>query len=479
MSLRLTAGGAARNLGERGRSPHPRMAHPFPVRGARRRPAPWAAVALVLGASCSSSYFQDYPDTAWPGIEGMQEGDFAYAAEYFAGIEGSFGADAFLGHAEAGMAWHVGGRLREAVDAWLQAAETLESFGDRPTISGRTLTEGTLSLLLNDKTVPYDGEGFEAALLHGFLAWDFLRLGELDGAMVEVRRGYDIQRFEEDRYGTTYGMNRFARWIAALAQEFDGRPDEAEIDLQQLEKELPDHPAVQFSAERVRALQTVEGARAARRVATLVVVYERDSMPKKVEETVTFQTRRSLGQVALPSFERRAGSGSRLRVLVGGAAAGTTVVLEDVEEVARDNLSDRIGWVTTKEFARAAGKTILVDAAAEAVSEEHGEWAGFLVGALGSVFNIATQSADLRSWLTLPRDIQVLRVEVEPGPHMVRLEMTGPGGGGIGQPWADLGVVEFEAGRTVLVGARSLGAALHAAPPRARNAKFRPDTVQP
>jgi hypothetical protein len=95
------------------------------------------------------------------------------------------------------------------------------------------------------------------------------------------------------------------------------------------------------------------------------------------------------------------------------------------------------------------------------------------------VFNVATQSADLRSWLTLPRDVQVLRVEVEPGPHVVRLELIGADGAGKGQPWADLGVIHFEAGRTVLIGARSLGAALHAAAPLQRTAKPRTDTVQP
>ncbi len=437
-----------------------------------------AAVILALGGSCSS-LFENYPDTAWPGIEGMQAGNFAYAAEHFASIEGSFGSDAFLGHAEAGMAWHVGGQLREAVDEWLKAAELLDGFGDRPTISGRSMTEGALSILINDKTIPYDGEGFEAALLHGFLAWDYLRLGELDGAMVEVTRGYEIERFEEDRYGTTYGMNRFARYVAALAREFDGSPYGAEIDLNLLAEDAGNHPAVLFSLQRVRALQTLEGTRESRQKATLVVVFERGTMPQKVEESVTFNTRRSIGQLALPAFERRPGIGGTLRVNLGGTTVGNTVVLEDVEEVARRNLRDRIGWITTKAIARAAGKTILIDAAAEAVEEEHGQLAGLAVGLFGSVLNLVSESADLRSWLTLPRDIQVLRVEVEPGPHMLRLEMDGVSQGSKGQPWADLGVIQFEAGRTVLVGARSLGAALHVAPPRIRNSKIRQDTVQP
>jgi hypothetical protein len=326
-------------------------------------------------------------------------------------------------------------------------------------------------MFLNDKTIPYDGEGFEAALLHGFTAWDFLRMGDLNGAMVEVQRGYDIERFEEDRYGTTYGMNRFARYVAALAQEFDDRPDEAEIDLVRLEEDFGQHPAVQFSLDRVRS---------GSRQATLVVVFERDRMPEKIEQELIFATQRSFGKLAVPDFDNSTGIGGSLRVLLGGSEVGITRTLEDVETVARKNLQDRIGWVTAKAMARTAMKTVIVDQAAEAMADEHGDWAGLLVGLLGSAVNVMSESADLRSWLTLPREIQVLRIAVEPGPHMLRLEMTGASGAtGRSQPWADLGVVEIEPGSTVLIGARSLGAALYATPPRARASKARQDTVTP
>lgn len=440
------------------------------MRSGPRPLPPLIAMFALAGASCSS-FYEDYPDTAWPGLDSMDHGDFQQAAEYFSGIEGTMGSDVFLGHAEAGMAWHVAGQLKRATEEWLAAAEILDGFGDRPTVSGRSMSEGALSMFINDKTIPYDGEGFEAALLHGFLAWDFLRMGDLDGAMVEVQRGYDIERFEEERYGTTYGMNRFARFVAALAQEFDGRPDEAEIDLVRLEEDAGTHPAVQYSLERVRG-----GARPA----TLVVVFERDRMAEKVERSMVFYTRRSMGQLAVPSFDESHGDPGALRVLLSGSDAGTTSTLEDVEEVARKNLEDRIAWITAKAMARAAIKTVIVDQAAEAVANEHGDWAGLLVGLLGSAVNIASESADLRSWLTLPREIQVLRIPVEPGLHPLRLELTSfPVGMGRGQPWADLGVVEFVAGGTVLVGARSLGSALYTAPPRTRAAQARKDTVTP
>ena len=141
---------------------------------------------LGLCVSCSSSLFTDYPDDAWIGLDAFEHGEFYAAADEFLLLDGTLGGNEFLSHAEAGMAYHVGGNLKAATDEWLKAVAVLDGYGDRPTISGRSLTEGALSMLVNDKTMPYDGEGFEAVLLHAFLAWDFLRMGSLDDAMVEV-----------------------------------------------------------------------------------------------------------------------------------------------------------------------------------------------------------------------------------------------------------------------------------------------------
>ena len=173
---------------------------------------------LGLGASCSSSIFTDYPEDAWFGLDAFEHGQFVSAADEFQQLNGTLESNEFLAYAESGMAYHVSGNLEAATNEWMKAVKVLDDYGDRPTISGRGLSEGALSMMLNDKATPYDGEGFEAVLLHGFLAWDFLRLNKLDDALVEVKRGYEFELFEEERFGTTYGMNRFARFVAALAK---------------------------------------------------------------------------------------------------------------------------------------------------------------------------------------------------------------------------------------------------------------------
>ena len=410
---------------------------------------------LGLCVSCSSSLFHDYPDDAWRGLDAFEHGDFDTAANEFLLLNGTLDGNEFLSFAEAGMAYHVGGNLKAATEEWLQAVQVLDGYGDRPTISGRSLSEGALSMLINDKTIPYDGEGFEAVLLHGFLAWDFLRLGSLDGALVEVKRGYEFEQFEEERFGTTYGMNRFARFVAAIAQELDGQLQDARLDLNRLAEEIPDHPAVVYSLARLQRLTSSERGQE-RAVSEIVVVYERGRMPQKVAHELIYSTTRSIGKLSVPGFGTPPYAHAAISVKVGEQDLGKTVTIEDVLAVGETNLKDRIGWATAKAIARSIGKTIVVDEVAKAAEEKNGPWAGILVSITGSLWNNFSERADLRSWLTLPAEIQVLRAAVPSGEQRVILS-SGPDGHQL-----DLGILSFEPGKPVLIGVRAVGGRLYA-----------------
>lgn len=412
---------------------------------------------LGLGVSCSSSIFTDYPEDAWFGLDAFEHGQFVNAAQEFQELNGTLGSNEFLAYAESGMAYHVGGNLEAATNEWLKAVKVLDDYGDRPTISGRGLSEGALSMLINDKATPYDGEGFEAVLLHGFLAWDFLRLNKLDDALVEVKRGYEFELFEEERFGTTYGMNRFARFIAALAQDIDGQYNDARIDLESLAKEMPNHPAVQYSLARLDRLESRERSKE-RKVAEIVVVFERGRMPQKIAHELRYSTNRSVGKFSVPGFGMPAFAAASVSVNVGEKGLGSTTLIENILAVGKTNLDDRIGWATAKAVARSVAKTVIVDEVSEAAEEKHGKWAGILVGITGTLLNEYTERADLRSWLTLPTEIQVLRAAVTPGEHRVILTS-----GSAGQQ-LDLGIHSFQAGKPVLIGVRAVGGRLYAEP---------------
>jgi uncharacterized protein len=405
------------------------------------------AAALVFSPACSSNLFSDYPETAQSGLRAFSQGRFAAAARQFEQIQEADDDDAFLAYAEAGMVWHVAGQPAKAIETWHKAEKSLEEFTDRPTISGRSIVESIGSVLVNEKSLPYDGEDFEIALLHGFLAWDYLRMGNLDDAMVEVLQSYQIQNNAEERYAKEYGMNRFSRFVAAITQEVDANFDEAEIDLKQLEEEVPGHPAIEMSLQRILRLQSTE-AKAELGLAQLVVVHESGHMPIKVSSEFRYSTRRSAGRVSLPKFGTPRSSRSGLLVGLDKEPIGQTEVLEDVLQVARTNLDDRMAWVLTRSIGRSAAKTILIDQVAEKVTKDKGEGLGFLVSVVGSLLQFATEKADLRSWITLPQTIEVFRASVEPGDHELAVQLPG-------QNPIKLGIYSFRPGRPVLVTVRS------------------------
>ena len=144
------------------------------------------------------------------------------------------------------------------------------------------------------------------------------------------------------------------------------------------------------------------------------------------------------------------GAGSaRIRIPGGGAAADAvevrTEMAEDLDAIARRELDDRSGGILFKTIARALGKYALT----RTVEKKKGDLAGKLV----NLVTAATEKADTRSWLTLPRSIQVARFPVEPGVHTVEIDAYGPGG--VLRETVTFRDVEVEAGQVRILNHRT------------------------
>jgi hypothetical protein len=80
-------------------------------------------------------------------------------------------------------------------------------------------------------------------------------------------------------------------------------------------------------------------------------------------------------------------------------------------------LKEKVPAITTRQIIRAASK----GAATYAAKEQLG-----LAGQLAmSVYNYSSESADLRSWITLPSNAQILRTDMESGIHKLALASAG------------------------------------------------------
>ena len=95
------------------------------------------------------------------------------------------------------------------------------------------------------------------------------------------------------------------------------------------------------------------------------------------------------------------------------AQTATSELVEDIELIAQRTFTQRQARILLKTIARALTKYTVFKTA----EKKKGKAAGFLV----NLFNVATESADTRSWLTLPNNIQMARLPLPAGTFELRL----------------------------------------------------------
>ncbi len=144
-----------------------------------------------------------------------------------------------------------------------------------------------------------------------------------------------------------------------------------------------------------------------------------------------------IARIALPRFtlndKHQALDSIQLR---SGASSLTTQSqrMYDIHAVAEKSLADDYDSLVLRAVARTAIKMASAEGIAlgarAAVGKKHRNLVGPLVGGLARVFALATEEADIRSWRTLPGEIQLARMWVEPGEYLVAInsrEIQGQG----------------------------------------------------
>ena len=409
-------------------------------------------LGLLLLGSCAT-----YPERAAGALDAFQGGHFDQALAEF-GDPGMVDSE-FLVGAEAGTVALTAGDWEAARRSFHRAEAAVKGIEDRALVSASSLGESLASWVLNDTSLPYEGEGFERVYVHCGLAMAYLAVNRTDDVFVQVRRANKLLETEEELYEAEYGSGGLGHFISAVTYELLGEPDDAYIDYRRMvEKgvgtELAGRALVRLAnqmnwredAERWEErfgpdLQRPEGA------ASIVVIGGVGLGPVKEETKIFVPTQDGVIPFAAPHYVRRPQRVDGLVLRLGTGEGVRTDLLEDVSTIAVENLEDRVTWMAAKSVARGVGKRQLTKKL-----EKEFDIAGRIAGDL---FALATERADLRSWLTLPDSWQGARMFVPPGRHRLSLEASG------GET-VPLGTYELEPGEMMLVYGRALGSRLYA-----------------
>ena len=395
--------------------------------------APFAVffLAVVLLGGCVSARMSDRA-----GDRAFQEGRYSDAVAVFQkGIEqqGEEGRDVLLYLLDAGLALHAAGRFEESNQLFLRS-EKIADIKDYTSLSTEAAT-----LVTSDNLTHYKGEDFEKVLINTYLAMNFALLGDREAALVEARKVNRKLLLMITEGQRKYQQNAFARYLSAILYESDGDWNNAYVDYQQTRELLPELPGLGLDlwrmatalrmpdeAERWDSQYSLSAEEKKRTAALLrrpkkgeppalgeiVVLYENGISPAK-RPNPQFRT--------LPKFFPRPNPIREVRVSVDGVDRGEAVVLHDIEATAIRNLDEKYGGLVAKKVAGVVAK--------EVVADRIEKWTNSpLLGFLSKMTMYAVDQADVRSWNLLPRDLQLLRVPVEPGLHEVVLSPVGVGG---------------------------------------------------
>ncbi len=392
--------------------------------------------------------------------------------------------DLLLYHLERGMVLHYADRWAESNESFAAA----ERLADE--LYTKSISEGVLSLFTNDNSISYRARPFEMAMVPYFRALNYVYLGKREDALVEGRKAsqmlaryvdHTLNGLDDDEKGELAQIrnNAFLLYFSGMLYDWDGEINDAFIAYRNAAEAYAANsellgvgPARWLGGDLARTagrLGFVDELEYVQRtypelfadpettdrpsgVGEVVFLLEVGYVPQKIQnklsvpilesdgdghDRLVFATTLSgrLGDAyvlnsgdkiaywlsfAMPELwlDPSAIDGARLSAGVAGSHARTACV---------ENLAAAAAITFEAEQGKILLKTIVRGLAKYGVTKQ-AEDQGWLVGALANLFGVATETADTRSWLTLPENIHLARLSLPPGIYDLQVELVDAAG---------------------------------------------------
>lgn len=434
-------------------------------------------IAMILSdAGCSSSsVFTSYTTIMNPLIDGVKSRKFNHALKVLDKYRK--GNDKILYLLERGRIAQIKNDLEVSMEDFEAAIEAVRRREEKAIISASDVGAQTSTFLTNDNAVPYKGDGYEKVFLYHFQAFNYLAKKDIEGAGVEVRRAnleqnlalemYDneVQKAEEKarakrieteqayaNLNTAYHrmddiagkvknsfQNAYTFYLSGIVYELLNQPNDAYIDYKKALQIFPDNTYVQRDVIRlakdlgmnqelseytarfphVRVADEEGGEK--RETGELVVFFENGLVPQKREIKVPIPTPNGFLAVAFPVYAAKWSDIEPLSLSepASGRILGEAEPLCYVQALAVKSLMEKVPGMVARHLFRSATK-----AAFQWQTKDSAGTAGTIIS---SLYNVVSEKADLRSWLTLPRDVQILRKHLSAGTHQLHLEHKASG----------------------------------------------------
>lgn len=434
----------------------------------RGRFLPLVLLASLLAGCAGSSVFIPYPNTAQAYRQALDTGKPENGVKAIGSKTQS--ADGMLYLLERARIQQLEGRTDGSKTDFDAAIARFQAQDERATISASALAASGLSLYSNDNARPYQGRTYERVFVHQYQALNYLAKGDVQGALVEVRRANLVQvealakkadavdeaREKSERDARSKGLNpenydKFFNemdlaagrvkssfqnaatfYLSALIYEATGQTNDAYIDYRKALEIAPDNPYLQKDvvrtglrsgmddakklAQQLKLPTTAAAVAPAEGEGELVVYLEEGLAPVKQPVNIPVYTINTTNYVSFPVY--RSVPAPQAYTLAVNGVTHQTQLLTDTRALAVRTLKDEVWDLLVHSFLRLIAKQELQRNVSRN-SQKSDE--ALILGLATMIFTVATDQADLRSWLTLPGSAQVMRLSLAEGEHQIAL----------------------------------------------------------
>jgi len=327
----------------------------------------------------------------------------------------------------------------------------------------KSITADVASYIANDNTKEYPGEDFEDIYINVFNALNYYRAGDLEGALVEIRRltessgklsmlnqkyegkgpdagehvlaqlrkiGLSVNQDLPQGKPVNFSNSALARYLSVLFYQGEGKTDAVRIELDQLRAAFASNPNIYSNPipKSVAELQAIPKGKA-----RLNVIGFTGLSPIKQEGVFTsgfpFFKYMALqkAEFKLPKFVKRPSVIDRVEVNVDGVGAFNLELLEDMGAVMEETYNARFGNLFFKTYLRVLLKYITAYITAVVIDEKKGALMANLSALAAKKTADATEGADIRMSRYLPDKAYVGGVNLDPGTYNIAVSFYSQG----------------------------------------------------
>lgn len=409
--------------------------------------------ALLLSGCAGNSLMTPYPVRAGMYTHALSTGALEPALAETGKITG--GRDAVLARLEEGRLAQLRGDTESSRRALAEADRMIRAQDGKAVISAGDTARQGLSLISNDNALTYRPPEFEQVFLHSYQALNYVAANNREGALVEMRRAQALQDRAREQLGEEHTetlsteavahyqeemanleqlaartvssvQNPWSLYLAGLLYEAAGQWDDAYIDYKRALTLAPGHPVLaQDTARLAVRLNRREDAAALKlpvaprplkdNEGEVAVLFEEGLVPPRQELYLPFPWPQAWYVFAIPYYPQAWQAAAPLQLESAALKKPVlTAALTDVQAMAARALRDRMPSLLLRQTLRAQTKHKLQQEG----RDKGGELLGLLIGA----YNLISEQADLRGWLTLPRFGHIARFTLPAGEHEIRLD---------------------------------------------------------